>query len=309
MVRLFSDDPILETVTVKSDTNRANQPDPLVFGAANMPDVVDGTQVLINDYYRDNYHRVNVIYKFIFKGLRKCSFERFTAKIRSLMNVFRKVSPGTSDSVTMTFYRNEGAEIPYEERISSTKERNHYDTRHFSTNYVHMSDELALIYNTLIKDADTEDVSDDASKEQLKLNIYRETSFPKIISDAVKKTKQYGLKVKYGRMTGPSAEQFAKSEEEQVFAIPFTVNSANGDPIDVEQIELWIITEIIFRIHVDFVDLANFCFPLKCLCKVTDNQMERVVKAYKEEHPNHPKMEHRYKNYHYYRGQRRHVVT
>ena len=124
MVRLFSDDPVLERVTIKSDVNRANQPDPLVFGAANMPDVVDGRLVLINDHYRDSYHRVNIIYKFIFKGLRKCSFDRFAAKIRNLMNVFRKVSPGKSDCVTMTFYRNEGAETPYEERISLPRERN-----------------------------------------------------------------------------------------------------------------------------------------------------------------------------------------
>ena len=83
------------------------------------------------------------------------------------MNVFRKVSPGKSDCVTMTFYRNEGAETPYEERISLPRERNQrYDTRHFSTNYVHMSDNLALIYNVLIKDEDKEEDEYDEEEEE-----------------------------------------------------------------------------------------------------------------------------------------------
>lgn len=172
-----------------------------------------------------------------------------------------------------------------------------------------MSDNLALIYNVLIKDEDKEEITEGESKEAMKLGIYRETSFPKIVSDAVKKAKEYGLKVKFGRMTGPSAEQFAKSTEDQVFALPFTVDSASTDPIDVEQIEKWIISEIVFRINVDFVDLANFCFPLKCLCKVTDKQIDEIVRAYREEHPNYPRMEHKYKNYHYFRGSKRHIVT
>ena len=90
-----------------------------------MPEIEDGRKVLINDWYSDSYHRVNVIYKFIFKSLRKCSFDKFASKIRNLMSVFRNVSPGSSDSACMTFYRNEGAEKPFEERISLPRDRNY----------------------------------------------------------------------------------------------------------------------------------------------------------------------------------------
>jgi hypothetical protein len=172
-----------------------------------------------------------------------------------------------------------------------------------------MHDNLALIYNALIKSEEDDEVTSDSAKESLKYSLYSEANFALIIKDAVKNASKYGLKAKYGNFCGPDAEEFAKSSEDSTFAFPFTLDSVSNEPIDVEQIEKWIISEIVFRINVDFVDLANFCFPLKCLCKVTDKQMDEVVRAYREEHPNYPRMEHKYKNYHYFRGSKRHIVT
>ena len=308
--RLFLDDPHLESLTVKSDTNRADQPKPLIYGSANIPDTVDGRNVLINDYYgHNNYHRVDLIYKFLFKGLRKTSFDKFATRVRHMMTMLKNVGPKSTGTVELTFYRNEGAEKPFDERITDPNTGDKYDARHFATNYSGMHDNLALIYNALIKSEEDDEVTSDSAKESLKYSLYSEANFALIIKDAVKNASKYGLKAKYGNFCGPDAEEFARSSEDSTFAFPFTLDSVSNEPIDVEQIELWIIIEIVFRINLDLIDIANFCFPLKCMCKVTNKQIDEIVREYREKHPNNPRMTYQDKQYHYFRGSKNEIKT
>jgi hypothetical protein len=143
-------------------------------------------------------------------------------------------------------------------------------------------------------------------------NIYDENLLEPIIKRAIQKANEYSMVVRLCKVKMPDRNNFMINgiydEDDGKEWASLIIDAAPGvASIDVKNIEEWIIKEIIWYIDEEFVQLVNLCFALKCLCKVTDNQAEEVVRQWKE-HSSY-RMSHDDKKYIYTNGGRRKCIS
>lgn len=167
---LFLADTHFVQVKLKNDTNCQGNPDPVVYTLNNMPDTFEGKTVLIPDHY---YYRksdtVQMKFKFLISGLKKCSFDKFVQKIRKLSILLRSIVQQRDNfgGGAVSFRRNLGEEgESLKERIG--REEN------FSAYYTYQSEEQEAVYNALIAD-----IQDDPTvvngNGKYRLTVYNQT--------------------------------------------------------------------------------------------------------------------------------------
>ena len=245
-------------------------------------------------------------FKFLISGLKKCSFDKFVQKIRKLSILLRSIVQQRDNfgGGAVSFRRNLGEEgESLKERIG--REEN------FSAYYTYQSEEQEAVYNALIAD-----IHDDPTvvngNGKYRLTVYNQTDLKQISKDAVKKSKDYGFKAKFCRIKQPSETQIMapQNDAEQIVFSSFIIEPLEPKgTIDVVQIESWLINEIIYKIDIDYLDIFNVGFPMKCMCKITNNHLEEVMTEYKEQNHNEKSVPNDDKKFRYNVGSRREFWT
>lgn len=128
----------------------------------------------------------------------------------------------------------------------------------------------------------------------------------------MKKSKDYGFKAKFCRIKQPSETQIMEpqNDAEHIMFSSFIIEPLDAKgTIDVVQIESWLINEIIYKIDIDYLDIFNVGFPMKCMCKITNNHLEEVMAEYKEKRPYERSVPNDDKKFRYNIGTRREFYT
>ena len=298
-VRIFTEYEFTD-VFIKSDTNYSDNPAPVLYRAENMPEYFNATDVLRKKlyYYNTSQSDVRCTFTFLVKGFRETTRERFAEKIRQIIKRMNNLSPNSKRGSSLGFFYNEKDELNNDKKISKSRDRG-YD---FSTNYPFCLEPIDDIYNAITNSQD----DSNTGRRTYYRNIYDENPLKEIIQKAIKKAGNYSMIVKLCKVFVPNRENFmfdgnAGRDNNKAWA-SMIVNAAPGVPsIDVKNIEEWVINEIMAYVDNDYIDLVKICFALKCMCKVTDNQLEEVVNKWKEKH-NDDRMSHDDKKYVYNEG-------
>ena len=294
-------------VKLKNDTNCQGNPDPVIYTPNTMPETFEGKNVLIPDHY---YYRksdtVQMLFKFIIPGLKKCSFDKFVQKIRKLSILMRSIVQQRNNfgGGSVAFRRNLG------EEGESSKERIGREYN-FSSFYTTQFDEQESVYKALIAETEN-DPSVINGNGKYRLIVYKQSDLKQISKDAAKKSKDYGFKAKFCRVKQPSDIQVMQpqNDAESVMFSSFIIEPLEEKgTLDVVQIESWLINEIIYRIDIDFLDIFNLGFALKCMCKITNNHLEEVMNEYKEKNHNEKSVPNDQKKFRYNIGARREFFT